>query len=71
MRRTLALAGLDGLVLAALFGAGGDLVFLRLVFAVPFVDLLLDFLRDAINRRIQIAFHILGKKIRSAHAQTD
>jgi hypothetical protein len=61
---------LNILVLSALLGAGGDLVLGRLAFAVPFADLLLDF-SDAVNGRIQIAFDILGKKIRPAHAQAD
>ena len=43
----------------------------RLAFALPFADLLLDFFRHAVNRRIQIAFDILGEQIRSAHAQAD
>ena len=36
---------------------------------VAFPDLLFDFLCDPVNRRIQIAFAILGKQIGAAHAQ--
>jgi len=58
-------------VLEAQLRARGDLVLLRLAFALPFADLLLDFFRDAVNRRIQITFDILGEKVRTAHTQAD
>ena len=39
--------------------------------AAAFADLLLDFLGDEIDRRVEVSFAILGKKIRTAHAQSD
>jgi hypothetical protein len=53
------------------FEFGSDLVLLRLAFVLPGADLLRDFFGDAVNRRIQIAFDILGEQIRPAHAQAD
>ena len=41
------------------FGAGGDLVFVRLAFAVALADLLFDFFGHQVNRRVKVAFDVL------------
>jgi len=39
--------------------------------AVAFADLRFDFFLNGINRRVKVAFNVLGKQVRSAHAEAD
>ena len=62
---------LDARFLAPPFGAGRLGVFARLVFAVPFADLLFDFFGDQVDRGIKIAFEIFRKEVRSRERQAN
>jgi hypothetical protein len=62
-------APLNRRFLARAFGAGGDFVFARFVFALAFANLLLDFFFHQVNRGVQIAFAIFGEQVRAAHAE--
>src|SRR5881394_607369 len=55
--------------LAPAFGACGLGVFAGLVFALALADLLLDFFGDEVNRRVKVAFGVLGKEIGARHGE--
>src|SRR5438093_13262332 len=66
---TTSVATSDARFLAPAFGAGGFGVLAGFVFVVPFADLLLDFLGDQVNRRVEVALPILRKQVRSRHGE--
>src|SRR2546427_638657 len=55
--------------LAPAFGAGGLGVFAGFVFALALADLLLDFFGDEINRGVEVALGVLGKKVGARHGE--
>jgi hypothetical protein len=52
-------------LLAVPFATGGHFHVSRFEFVVPLSDLLLDFFGDQVNGGIQIAFDVLGEKVRT------
>src|SRR5437868_5003143 len=61
----------DRRFLARAFRTRGDFVFARLVFALAFADLLLDFFGDEIDRRVEIALAVFGEEIGAADGEAD